>query len=221
MSVGRLFDAHLTATGIALDFVPPPSFVGEYPYQFVSAAMDENLKAVQAIYDKLRGAAELSGLMTELNMIEGLPGRARQDFGRMTRTFDAPRALVVRAMTEPELVQKWMGNSRSPMVGAEVDLRVGGRYRYTYQIPNGPQFSFVGVYRELSESRVVHTEAMEGMPGEAVVTTTFVESGGKTTMTVTMAFATQALRDQVLRTGMSDGAAESYDNLAALLSTLG
>ena len=88
VSVGRLFDAHLTATGIALDFVPPPSFVGEYPYQYVSAAMDENQKAVQAIYDKLRGAAELSGLMTELNLIEGLPGRARQDFSRMTRTFD-------------------------------------------------------------------------------------------------------------------------------------
>lgn len=88
VSVARMFDAHLTATGISLDFVPPPSFVGEYPYQFAAAAAEETSKAVHAIYDKFHGAADLAGIVTELHMIEGLPGRARQDFGRMTRTFD-------------------------------------------------------------------------------------------------------------------------------------
>lgn len=88
VSAGRLFGAHVTATGLSLDFVPPPSFVGEYPYQFAQAAAEETQKAVHAIYDRFRGAAELTGLMSELHMIEGLPGRARQEFGRLTRTFD-------------------------------------------------------------------------------------------------------------------------------------
>jgi len=138
----------------------------------------------------------------------------------MKRVFDAPRALVMRALSEPELIKRWLGNSRSPIVGVEIDHRVGGRYRYTFRIPNGNEFSMTGVFRELGESHTVHTESMEGMPGESVVTTTLVESGGKTTMTVVMSFPTKELRDMVLSIGMTDGAAESYDNLAALVTSL-
>ena len=64
----------------------------------------------------------------------------------MTRVFDAPRHLVRRAMTEPALIRRWLGNSRSPIIAADVDLRVGGRYRYVFQLPKGGQFAFVGKY---------------------------------------------------------------------------
>jgi uncharacterized protein YndB with AHSA1/START domain len=136
----------------------------------------------------------------------------------MTRTFDAPRKLVIEAMSKPELVKRWLGNSRSPIASAEIDYRVGGRYRYEFTLPGGGRFAFSGVYREISEERVVHTEAMEGAPGESVVTTTLTEHDGKTTLKIVMSFPTQAIRDMVVETGMADGAAESYDNLEKLLA---
>lgn len=136
----------------------------------------------------------------------------------MTRTFDAPRRLVIQAMSKPELVKKWLGNSRSPITIAEIDYRVGGSYRYVFALPGGGAFAFTGVYREISEERVVHTESMEGAPGESVVTTTLVEHAGKTTLHIVMAFPSREIRDMVVGTGMADGAAESYDNLEALLT---
>jgi uncharacterized protein YndB with AHSA1/START domain len=153
--------------------------------------------------------------MTTLSVTTDVPTEIR-----MTRVFDAPRHLVKRAMTEPDLIRRWLGNSRSPISSIEVDLRVGGRYRYAFKLPNGGEFALTGVYLEIGEDRVVHTEGMEGAPGEATVTTTLVESGGKTTMTVVMRFPSQEVRDAVLSTGMADGASESYDNLAALVASL-
>lgn len=137
---------------------------------------------------------------------------------QMTRTFDAPRRLVIRAMTEPELIKKWLGNSRAAIVSAEVDFRVGGSYRYVFRARNGAEFSFTGVYREIGEDRVVHSERFDDNPEEATVTTTWVERDGVTTMTVVMRFSSQAVRDMVVATGMEAGAAESYDNLAALVA---
>jgi uncharacterized protein YndB with AHSA1/START domain len=138
----------------------------------------------------------------------------------MTRVFDAPKRLVRRAFTEPALVKRWMGNSRSPMTACEADLRPGGRYRNAFRTPDGFEFAFSGVFLEISDDRIVHTEAMEGMPGESRVTTTLIEADGKTTAHIVMAFADQATRDGVVRTGMADGAGESYDNLEALLLSL-
>ena len=138
----------------------------------------------------------------------------------MTRTFNAPRHLVREAMTKPELVKQWMGNSRSPMKSIESDVRVGGRYRYVFQLPDGSTFAIVGQYREISDERIVHTESMEGMPGESVVTTTLTEKDGKTTLKIVMAFPTREIRDMVVSTGMADGAGESYDVLAGLLAEL-
>lgn len=139
---------------------------------------------------------------------------------KMTRTFDAPRRLVVRAMSEPALIMKWLGNSHSPIVSADVDFRVGGGYRYVFRRPDGVEFTFTGVYREIAEDRVVHSERFNDMPDEATITTTWVERAGVTTMTVVMRFSSQAVRDMVVSTGMETGAAESYDNLAALVATL-
>jgi len=139
---------------------------------------------------------------------------------QMTRTFDAPRRLVIRALSEPALIKKWLGNSCSALTSAEVEFRVGGGYRYVFQRPDGGQFTFTGVYREIAEGRVVHSERFDDNPDEALVTTTLTEHGGATTMTVVMRFSSQAIRDMVVATGMERGAAESYDNLAALVVTL-
>lgn len=140
---------------------------------------------------------------------------------KMVRTFDAPRRLVVRAMSEPELIKRWLGNSRGELVSVEVDFRVGGRYRYGFRrTGDGGAFALGGVFREIGDGRIVQVESMEGMPGEAIVTTTLVEQGGKTTLTVISDFGSREVRDIVLATGMADGAGESYDNLERLVTTL-
>lgn len=139
----------------------------------------------------------------------------------LTRTFAAPRRLLVKAMSTPALLEKWLGGKRARVVSADVDFRVGGRYRYAFEAhQGGMKFAFVGTYKEVGPDRVVHTESLEGMPGESVVTTTWLEEGGQTTMKVVMAFPSKELRDQVLATGMSDGVAESYEVLEDLVATL-
>jgi uncharacterized protein YndB with AHSA1/START domain len=138
----------------------------------------------------------------------------------MTRTFDAPRHLVVKAMTTPELIKRWLGGVRATVLSAEVDLRVGGTYRYVLRPRKGPDFGFGGTYREIGDDRVVHTEAFDGYPGESLVTITFAEHDGKTTMTVVVRFESQAIRDAVVATGMANGAGESYDALETVLAGL-
>lgn len=139
---------------------------------------------------------------------------------RMVRTFDAPRRLVVRAMTEPELVKRWLGGVRATVVSVESDLRVGGKYRYLFRRRDGGEFALGGVYREIADDRIVQTQGMEGMPGESVNTTTWIEHDGNTTMTIVMRFESAELRDIVLGTGMAEGAEESYCELDGLLATL-
>ncbi|MFT3699905.1 MAG: SRPBCC family protein [Kofleriaceae bacterium] len=138
----------------------------------------------------------------------------------MEREFAAPRALVYRAMTEAELVKRWQGNSRSPLVECEIDARVGGAYRYLYRATNGYEFTFTGVFTVVSEERTVLTQKYSGAPGECLVTTTLTARGDHTIARITMRFDSKATRDQVIATGMADGANESYDNLETLLRTL-
>jgi uncharacterized protein YndB with AHSA1/START domain len=138
----------------------------------------------------------------------------------MSRTFDAPRRLVVKAMTTPELIKRWLGGVRATVLSAEVDFRVGGKYRYVLRPHKGPDFGFGGVYREIGDERVVHTEAFDGYPGESLVTSTFTEEGGKTTLHVVVRFESQQIRDVVIATGMTNGAGESYDALETLVASL-
>jgi uncharacterized protein YndB with AHSA1/START domain len=150
----------------------------------------------------------------KLKMLDGAPNEIV-----MERDFDAPRALVHRAMTEPELVKRWQGNSRSELTTVDIDARPGGTYRYVYTAHGGSfAFSFTGTYREVSEARTVLTQRFNDMPDEAVVTTTLTEKSGKTTMRVVMAFSSAEIRNTVVKTGMADGAGESYDNLETLLA---
>ena len=153
--------------------------------------------------------------MTKLQVTTDVPTDIQ-----IIRTFDAPRRLVIRAMTEPALIKKWLGNSRAAIVSAEVDFRVGGSYRYVFRRKDGVEFSFTGVYREIAEDRVVHSERFDDNPEEATIITTWAERDGVTTMTIVMRFSSQAVRDMVVATGMESGAAESYDNLAALVRAL-
>jgi uncharacterized protein YndB with AHSA1/START domain len=139
---------------------------------------------------------------------------------RMSRTFDAPRRLVIRAFTEPALIKKWLGGVRATVTSAEVDLRVGGSYKWVFGLPDGGSFFFTGVFREISDDRIVHSELFNGEPPGSVVTTTFTEKGGKTHVEWIIAFESQQVRDMVLATGMADGAGESYDELDKLLAAL-
>jgi uncharacterized protein YndB with AHSA1/START domain len=138
----------------------------------------------------------------------------------MTRTFDAPRRLVYKAMTTPELVKRWLGGKRAEVVTCEIDLRVGGNYLYVLRLPNGNQMHMRGTYRELGEHRVVYTESFDEFPGESVVTSTLVEHAGATTLTAVAVYSSQQVRDAVIASGMEGGAAESYDKLDGVLAAL-
>ena len=139
----------------------------------------------------------------------------------VSRSFDAPADLVFACHTKPQLVQRWqLGPPGWTMPICEIDLRVGGTNRYIWRSDaDGSEFGFTGRYREIAiPTLIVHTESMIGTPGEAVVTTSFEEHAGRTTLTLTMTFESREVRDQVLLTGMTDGMAQSYDRLDELLS---
>lgn len=142
----------------------------------------------------------------------------------MVRTFDAPRHLVFEAYTRPDLIRRWLGPRAWTMTVCEVDLRVGGAYRYVWRGPDGEELSMGGVFLELEPpARLVATEAFDQSwyPGEAVDTVDFAESDGVTTMTVTVRYDSRAARDAVLRTPMADGMGEGLDRLEELLAVGG
>jgi uncharacterized protein YndB with AHSA1/START domain len=137
----------------------------------------------------------------------------------VVRTFDAPRDVVWRAHTEPRLVKKWLlGPPGWTMPTCEIDLRVGGRYRYGWKHPEQQGFEMTGTFNEIkAPERIVHSEEFKGM--EAKITTLFAEKAGKTTMTMTMHFPSKAARDGAVKTGMTDGMEQSYRNLDAMVAT--
>jgi uncharacterized protein YndB with AHSA1/START domain len=138
----------------------------------------------------------------------------------MTRVFDAPRHLVFDAFTKPELLKRWFGPRGWSLVVCEVDLRVGGGFRFVLRGPDGKDMGMRGVYREIAApERSVHMESFDDYPGEAQVTGVFVEQGGKTTFTATVLYPSKDVRDAVIQSGMEHGAAESYDRLAELLAS--
>lgn len=142
---------------------------------------------------------------------------------RMRRSFDAPRALVWEAMSNPVHVGRWYGLEALKMVVCEIDHRVGGKWRFVLRAPDGSEHAYSGEYTEIrAPERVVHTENYEPLgPGhELVVSTTLREEGGRTTLTSTLVYRTKADRDGHLQAGMEHGANESHTRLARLLSQL-
>jgi uncharacterized protein YndB with AHSA1/START domain len=140
------------------------------------------------------------------------------------RIFDAPRQLVFDAYTNPELVKKWLlGPDGWPV--CEIDLRVGGKYRYVWKSnTDGREMGMGGVYREvLAPERIVATELFDEAwyPGEAVDTMVLVERSGKTTLTQTIIYNSRETRDAVLKSPMQYGMAMSFDRLEHFLPSLG
>ena len=141
---------------------------------------------------------------------------------RITRDFDAPRHLVYRAWTTPELIKRWWSAKRGVVTVADVELRVGGRWRWVLMTDRGFEVAFHGEYRELiPNERIVCTEVFEGMPeGEAVNTMTFTEKDGRTTVTILVEHQNQQHRDAHINSGMEAGMQDAMDLLEQVVSSL-
>ena|SRR5690349_1167378 len=139
----------------------------------------------------------------------------------MTRVFDAPRQMVFDAFSKPELLKRWFGPRGWTLSTCEVDLRVGGGFRFVLRGPDGREMGMRGVYKVIAPpDRSVHMETFDDFPGsESQVTADFIERDGKTTFTATVLYPSEQVRDAVIASGMEHGAAESYDRLAELLAS--
>jgi uncharacterized protein YndB with AHSA1/START domain len=143
----------------------------------------------------------------------------------ITREFDAPKHLVYKAWTTPELVKRWWAGHRGAMKIADIDLRVGGRWRYVMEANGGFEVAFHGEFREIvPEERIVTTEVYE-MPGAdeppaALNIVTFAESGGRTTLNLLVECPTKEIRDAIIDSGMEGGMQEQMDVLEELARSL-
>jgi uncharacterized protein YndB with AHSA1/START domain len=136
----------------------------------------------------------------------------------ITRNFDAPRHLVYRAYTTPELVRRWWSGKRGEVTTCEIDLRVGGKWRYVMVASEGFEVAFHGEYREIvPNERIVTTEVYEGPEAEGVPaplnTITFAEEDGRTTLTVLVDCSSRQIRDMIIDSGMEGGMQEAMDLL--------
>ena len=132
------------------------------------------------------------------------------------RRFDAPKHLVWRAYTEPDLVRQWWHAGRGTMTACDIDLRVGGNWRFAMTAKEGYEVAFHGEYREIvPDERLVSTEVYEGAPdgGEALNTLTLAEADGRTTLSIVMELPDRATRDMVIASGMEDGLSDALDLL--------
>jgi uncharacterized protein YndB with AHSA1/START domain len=137
----------------------------------------------------------------------------------LTRVFDAPRQMVFDAFSKPELLKRWFGPRGWSLETCEVDLRVGGGFRFVLAGPNGARMGMRGVNTEIvPPERSVHIESYDDHPGESQVTAVLTEQDGKTLFTATVLYFSKEVRDAVLQHGMERGAAESYDKLAEMLA---
>jgi uncharacterized protein YndB with AHSA1/START domain len=142
----------------------------------------------------------------------------------ITREFDAPKHLVYKAWTTPELVMRWWSGRRGAMKIAEIDLRVGGAWRYVMTAEGGHEVGFHGEYREIvPNERLIHTEVFEGPwpSGEpALDVVSFTEAEGRTMLSLLMQLSTKQERDAILATGMETGMQEQMDRLEELARSL-
>jgi uncharacterized protein YndB with AHSA1/START domain len=141
----------------------------------------------------------------------------------LTRVFDAPRHLVFDAYTKPELLKRWLtGPPGWSMTVCEVDLKIGGAYRYVWRGPDGVDMGMGGTYREIKRpERLVATELFDQdwTGGEALGTVVLADQGGKTALTQTILYQSREARDAVLKSGMAEGMAAGYEKLAEMLAS--
>lgn len=142
---------------------------------------------------------------------------------KIERVFDAPAHLVWQAWTTPELVKRWWSGRRGVTTIAEIDLRVGGTWRYVMTTNDGMEVAFHGEYREVvPHERLVCTEVFELVPDDYAVTTlTLTETGGRTLMEILVEHTSTAARDGHLNSGMETGMNEAMDALEVVAIELG
>jgi uncharacterized protein YndB with AHSA1/START domain len=140
----------------------------------------------------------------------------------ITREFDAPRHLVYEAWTTPELVKRWWSGRRGEVTSVEIDLRVGGTWRYVMVANEGFEVAFHGEFREIvPNERIVSTEVYEGFPeGEALDTLTLTEADGRTTLTILVQHTSKEHRDAHIDSGMEVGMQEAMDLLEQVAISL-
>jgi uncharacterized protein YndB with AHSA1/START domain len=141
----------------------------------------------------------------------------------ITREFDAPAHLVYRAVTEPELVRRWWSGKRGEVTVCEIDLRVGGRWRYAMRADStGDEVAFYGEYQEIvPNERIVQTEVFAPFPDDGALNTmTLTERDGRTTLTTLVQHSTPQARDMHINSGMEGGMNESFDKLEQVAKSL-
>ena len=144
----------------------------------------------------------------------------------IAREFDAPRHLVYKAWTTPELVKRWWNAKRGEVTTCEIDLRVGGAWRSVMVTPDGFEVGFHGEYREIvPNERIVSTEIYEGAPAGTpeegtLNTATFAETDGRTTLTILVQAPNRAVRDAIIDSGMEDGLQDALDLLEEVAGSL-
>jgi uncharacterized protein YndB with AHSA1/START domain len=146
----------------------------------------------------------------------------------ITREFDAPKHLVWQAFTTPELVKRWWNAKRGEMTVAEIDLQVGGKWRYVMVTDDGFEVGFHGEYREIVPGeRIVSTETYEGVPPEVseedattINTASFEEADGRTTLTILVQASSKESRDAIIASGMEDGLQDALDLLEEVSASL-
>ncbi|MGD0301678.1 MAG: SRPBCC family protein [Bryobacteraceae bacterium] len=140
----------------------------------------------------------------------------------MTREFNAPARILFEVWTKPEHVRKWYAVRGTTMTVCEIDLRVGGAWRWVVTHPKGGEIAFSGVFREVDPPRrLQRTEVFESVPGaESLVTLTFDEHDGQTTLTINMLFKSKQDRDICLRSGMELGVKECFQKIDELMAGL-
>ena len=141
----------------------------------------------------------------------------------MTRIFDAPRELVFKAHTDPDLIPQWWGLRNNTTIVEKMDVRPGGTWRFIQRDADGNEFAFNGEYREIiPPERLVNTFEYEGLPGHIILDTSIFEelSEDKTKLTAISLFETIQDRDGMLNSGMEGGSNESWDRLTELLRAL-
>ena len=140
----------------------------------------------------------------------------------VTREFAAPKHLLYKALTTPELVKQWWSGQRGDVTSVEIDLRVGGTWRYVMVANAGFEVAFHGEYREIvPNERLVTTEVFEGVPDAVAVNImTLTEKDGRTTLTVVTELTSKEDRDAIINTGMEAGMQEAYDLLEQVAVSL-
>jgi uncharacterized protein YndB with AHSA1/START domain len=140
----------------------------------------------------------------------------------ITREFDAPRELVFKAWTTPELVARWWAGERGKVTSIDIDLRVGGTWRYVMEATAGFEVAFHGEYHEIVPSeRLVNTEVFEGMPDAAALDTmTLTEEDGRTQLHMLVQHTCKEHRDAHINSGMEDGMQEAMDALERVAVSL-